>query len=124
MTDEQREVLPEWAKEMAAHWQACGPWVPDEDLTERGRAIKAAFMEMLASDSRYTSPDTIREAVAGERERCAKIAERTANQSERRVEGEPLRAKYSKTIAEADRATAVELRDVALLIREGVEARA
>jgi hypothetical protein len=61
----------------------------------------------------------IRQAVEAERERCAGVAERTARLCEQRVGVEPLRAKYSHTIAQSDRNAAVELRDVALLIREG-----
>lgn len=45
--------LPEWALQMLAHWQACGPWVPDADLDETGRAVKAAFVWMIQSDARY-----------------------------------------------------------------------
>lgn len=54
MTDEQYALLPDWCRDMLAGWQGCGPWVPDADLTPEGQAIKAAFLWMLASDTRYT----------------------------------------------------------------------
>ena len=94
-------------------------------MTPEERAEKvAADMDkyhsaQLGDGGREFIAEQIREAVAAERERCAKIAERTARQNEARVVGEPLRAKYSKTVAESDRAAAAELRDVAMLIREG-----
>lgn len=36
--------------EMKAHWGACGPWVPDDSLTEDGLAIKRQFEAMLNDD--------------------------------------------------------------------------
>lgn len=58
----------DWYKGLLPNWQACGPWVPDDDLTDEGRRTKAAFIEMLSSDSRYApGPDAERlRALAGE----------------------------------------------------------
>ncbi len=76
--------------------------------------------EGLSEASAGLSPDAmIRLAWAAATERAAKIAERTATLCEQRVKGEPERAKYDVTYETADRHCACELRDVALLIREG-----
>lgn len=37
---------------LPAYWQACGPWVPEDSLSEEGKAIRAAFVELF-SDGRF-----------------------------------------------------------------------
>lgn len=41
---------------LRAQWEACGPWVPDEDLTDDGRAVKAAFADLLADARLRATP--------------------------------------------------------------------
>lgn len=42
---EERAAFP---SELRSRWEACGPWVADEDLTEEGLADKRLFLELLA----------------------------------------------------------------------------
>ena len=34
----------EFIRALVAYWEACGPWVPDENLTDDGKKIKLAFL--------------------------------------------------------------------------------
>lgn len=44
--------LPDWAQWLVPGWAGFGPWVPIDDLTPEGQAIRAEFMRMLRWDRR------------------------------------------------------------------------